>query len=635
MCGIFGILYHTSQDIPNQHQLEESARLIQHRGPDFMDIYSAKGVGLVHTRLSLLDLSSLSNQPFWDRTKRYCLVYNGEIYNFQHLRSDLESQGVEFRTSSDTEVVLESLIHYGLEPTLNKLEGMFAFALYDKQEQTLSLARDRFGIKPLHFYDGGHVFLFSSEIQAMRPWISLDPDFLTVSAYLDGFSGGPMREHTFYQNIKKIPPGTFLTVRKYSHPQQQSFYSLADLWDPGYHEELTRCTAAQVADRFEEQLMKSVKMQLVADAPVGGLCSGGIDSSLILAMATRFHPNLAVFHANVLGPNSEYPAAAALARHLKLDLHSVDFHDQDFIETMPEVMKHYGHPFSYHNNSPAFLMVSHLIRRNGVKAVLSGEGADECYIGYPWLIFNIRQFIGLRATPLAFYRYLRKSIKHFLKGNEASHNTYQLGDLNNRFENILENEQIRQRVQQTTPTGSEEKYLTSLYQISYHLRTLLHRNDTLGMAAGIEARFPYLDSSLVKLAVNMPYNCKVRFSLTTSDKAHSFLMDKWVLRTVSERYLPKELSRRKKLGFPISAQKRMKIKPEFFKSSFLSDFFKMGQKEMDHMVEHAGGKLQQKLLHLEVWGMMCILGESEGKTLTKLKEHLTISPLRSLTFSES
>jgi len=626
MCGIFGILQHTSQDIPSHHQLEESGRLIQHRGPDYTGIYSEPGLGLVHTRLSLLDLSPRSHQPFWDRTKRFCLVYNGEVYNFQQLRADLESQGIEFRSSSDTEVVLECLIHYGLEATLPKLEGMFAFALYDQQEQTLSLARDRFGIKPLHFFNGGSSFIFSSEIQAMRPWMTLEPDFLTVSAYLDGVSGGPMKENTFYQNVKKIPPGTFLTIRKGSHPHQQSFYSLGDLWDPEYHQELSRCTATQIADRFEDQLLKSVKMQLVADAPVGGLCSGGVDSSLILAMAARFHSNLAVFHANVVGPNSEYPAAVALAKHLKLDLHAVEVRDQDFIETLPEVMKHYGHPFSYHPNSPPFYMVSHLIRRHQVKAVLSGEGADECYHGYSRLIFNIRQFIGLQETPLALYRYLRKSIKHLLGRYGSPSNTYQIKDLNNRFENIIENEEIRHLVQQKSGGRIHEKYLTSLFEFSYHLRTLLHRNDTLGMAAGIEARFPYLESSLVKLAVNMPYACKVRFSPTTLDKSHYFLMDKWVLRTVAARYLPKELSHRKKMGFATSAQNRLKIKPEFFKSSFISALFRMNPTEINYMIEHADKKLQQKLLHLEIWGQVCLLGESEAKTVTKLKEYTSLTP---------
>jgi asparagine synthase (glutamine-hydrolysing) len=626
MCGIFGILQHNSQDIPSQHGLEESARLIQHRGPDYTGIYSEPGVGLVHTRLSLLDLSPRSHQPFWDRTKRYCLVYNGEVYNFQELRAELESQGIEFRGSSDTEVVLECLIHYGLAPTLPKLEGMFAFALYDKQEQTLSLARDQFGIKPLHFYEGSSLFLFSSEIQSMRPWITLEPDFLTTSAYLDGCSGGPMRENTFYQNVKKLPPGTFLTLRKGYHSDRQPFHALGDLWDPPFHQELTRCTASQIADRFEEQLLKSVKMELAADAPVGGLCSGGVDSSLILAMAARFHNNLGVFHANVVGHNSEYPAAVALAKHLKLDLHAVEVCDQDFVETMPEVMKHYGQPFSYHPNSPPFFLVSHLIRKHHVKAVLSGEGADECYFGYPWLIPNIRQYIGLYKTPATVFCFLRDNFKRLLGRNGSSNNTYRPSDLNNRFENIMEKEEIRRIVQKTSSGKTYEKIFTALDQFRYHLRTLLHRNDTLGMAAGIEARFPYLDSSLVKLAINMPYNCKVRFSPTTLDKSHYFLMDKWVLRTVAARYLPKELSHRKKLGFPTSAQNRLKVKPEYFKSSFIAGLFKMDKKEMNYMMEHADQKLKQKLLHLEVWGQVCILGESEGKTLIKLKEYTTIAP---------
>jgi asparagine synthase (glutamine-hydrolysing) len=149
MCGIFGIILDEIDAIPDRLRLEETAHLLHHRGPDSYGIYTDRGIGLVHTRLSLVDLSHNSDQPFWDKQKRYCLVYNGEVYNFPQLKKELEASGIKFKTSSDTEVILEAILQWGLDATLPRLEGMFAFALYDTVTQTVILARDRFGIKPL------------------------------------------------------------------------------------------------------------------------------------------------------------------------------------------------------------------------------------------------------------------------------------------------------------------------------------------------------------------------------------------------------------------------------------------------------------------------------------------------------
>ena len=186
---------------------------MQHRGPDHYGIFADEGIGLVNTRLSLMDLTPRSNQPFWDRQRRYALIYNGEIYNYRELQSELEEQGVEFRTTSDTEVLLECLIHYGAEATLPRLEGMFAFALYDTREQVLVLARDRFGIKPLYVYDGHDAFLFASEVRAIRPWMTFEPDILSISSYLQGF-GEPSKGYSFYKDIRSIPPGTLIMLRR-------------------------------------------------------------------------------------------------------------------------------------------------------------------------------------------------------------------------------------------------------------------------------------------------------------------------------------------------------------------------------------------------------------------------------------
>jgi asparagine synthase (glutamine-hydrolysing) len=341
-------------------------------------------------------------------------------------------------------------------------------------------------------------------------------------------------------------------------------------------------------------------------------------------MASTFHNNLAIFHANVTGPDSEYEAAGALARHLKLDLKTVEVIDQDFIEAMPEVTMHYGQPFSYHPNSVAFLMVSKLLHSNGFKAVLSGEGADECYLGYPWLLFNLRSFVrGLLREP---YPVVHQLLKRLLGRRDDDFSSEDLVcGLHNRFERGVENEDIRTQVERNSGRKIAQRDLTSLYELSYHLRTLLHRNDCLGMAASIEARFPFLDSRLVKLAVNMPYECKVRFSPTVLERSHYFLRDKWVLRKVAERYLPRELAHRTKKGFPTTVPSRLRIPAEFFEGLFVAKLFGLSRRETGHLLDHASQDLKLKLLHLEVWAHVCLHDAPRQQIVGRLKEHVTIA----------
>lgn len=647
MCGIFGILQHNSDRMPDQRCVEASASLMHHRGPDHQGISVDEGIGLAHTRLSLLDLHPRSNQPFWDSLGRFCIVYNGEIYNYRELRSELQKQGIEFKTTSDTEVLLEFLVHQGVEATLPRLEGMFAFALYDRHERLLTVARDRFGIKPLYVYDQQDLFIFASEIGAMRPWIRFEPDLLSISSYLQGPADhrqqGPAKGFSFFKHIKLVAPGSLITVQRGGQAHYSRFFSLGDFWDAGEVNRLKRLKPNQVVDEVEEMLLKSVKTQLLADAPVGALCSGGVDSSIVVAMASRFHKNLAIFHADVIGPTSEHDAAAALAKHLRLDLKTVEVGDQDSIEMMPEVMAHYGYPFTLHPHSVPFLMVSRLARSNSVKAILTGEGSDECYIGYPWTIFDLRDF--MRGLPLRTYHMVPKLIKLLLRRNyrglisevgtlrPKARRLYKpaayvsVPSLQYRFERELEYEDILSHIQRLTCGPIDDNEVTSLDLMSYLLRTLLHRNDCLGMAASIEARFPFLDGRLVKLAVNIPYHYKVRFSPAVVEPEHLFLRDKWVLRKVAERYLPAALAQRKKRGFPISAHARMDIPTKCFDDSFVADLFDLDRRAMRYLADHADRELKTRLLHLEVWAHVCLHDAPRNKILAKLKNHIRVRPL--------
>lgn len=637
MCGIFGVLYHKTEALPDKEQLTETARLLRHRGPDSDGIYADAGIGLVHTRLSLLDLTPRSNQPFWDRQGRYGLVYNGEIYNFKELREDLERRGVRFRTTSDTEVLLECLINDGVEETLPKLEGMFAFALYDKVEKILTVARDRFGIKPVFIYDQDDAFVFASEIQAMRPWIKFRPDSLSISSYLYGF-GGPTKGRTFFEHISMLPPGAMVRIQMGKASEYRAFFTTADFWDPEQAALLRSLKPGQLIDKVEERLFESVRQQLIADAPVGALCSGGVDSALILAMAAKSHNNLAIFHANVVGPYSEYEAALGLARYLKLELKAVEVHDHDVIDLMPEVAWHYGNPFYIVPSCTPFLMVSRLVQSHEVKAVLTGEGSDECYLGYNFLVPNIRKW------PRQAYSIVKRAVKRLIRGggtisgsDTSEWDTHRSSPvpldtqrlvmgLHNRFEVALETEDIFSRVRSTNGAAEYPKEMKSLDLLNYNLRALLNRNDLMGMAASVESRFPFLDSQLVKMAVNMPYECKIRFSVTALDSNHYFFRDKWIIRKVAERYLPREICTRPKGKFRVDAFQQFTISPHLFNKSFVSELFGLSSSETRYLAEKASKDLRLKLMHLETWSRVCLNNEPKDTMVRKLRDHVMPGP---------
>ena len=604
MCGIFGILFQDGETRPEEHRLKQSADLVAHRGPDGSGIYSAPGIGLVHARLSLVDLQSRSDQPMWDAARRYCLVYNGEVYNYQALRAGLAERGVEFHTTSDTEVLLQLLITDGVERTLPRLQGMFAFAFYDAQRQRVTLARDRFGIKPLHLYRDSRRIMFASEVKVMKPWVDLRPNSFEMIRCLMN-CGAPVRDSGFYENIDIVPAGSVIQVDIGAAPETGRFADVLWMVNRQRAEQLDGMDREQAVDCIDELMQSSVRKMLVADAQVGALCSGGVDSSLIMAMAARQHNNLAIFHADVAGPLSEYDAASSLAKHLKLDLVTVRTHDDDFVRLTPEVMYHYEQPFSGHPHSVPFMMVSKLVQEHGVKGVLTGEGSDECFLGYEYIALEpmwdfFRRLAGrmrglIERVPVIGYQM-------FNGGNGVPQI---VPDMLGRFEKPIARRDARETFEKVFGRPADRNIHT-LDLLRDHLVTLLHRNDTMGMSASIEARFPFLDEKLVEAAVNFPLRYKIRFSPGTWEKDHPFLRDKWVMRKVADRYLPDSLSQRKKRGFEVNAFRRMQIDKRFFDGGFVRDQFRLSGDEANHLLETAGQPLIVKLMMLEVWGQLFI-----------------------------
>jgi asparagine synthase (glutamine-hydrolysing) len=616
MCGLFGVFFFDRTQQPERERALRSVHSLDHRGPDAQGMHLAEGIVLGHTRLSFLDLSPEGNQPLWDSQRRYALIYNGEIYNFRELRAGLRERGYSFRTESDTEVLLYGLIDAG-PAFLRDADGMFAFALYDRVEHSLLVGRDRFGIKPLYVAHRPDGLVFSSELKALRDWIDFRANERMLAAYLGGFDL-PTAGATFLQGVDFFPTGASGRVtaeRRTLEPQP--FFPVEEFWQPDLRNELARRPVRKLIDRFDELLAESVRLHMIADVPVGALCSGGVDSSLILALATKHSSSLAIFHANVLGKHSEFPAAQTLAKHLRLDLVSVEVRDSDFLEQMPDVISNLEFPFLYHPNSIPFLQVTRLVQSRGTKAVLTGEGADEILLGYA--------DIPLRGLIRRYHRAIDavRSVVHRIPwvGNilwrTPAGAEPPLGKL---IVGGFEEDALPEFAAAALDSGDAETQRIAFQLLGYHLRTLLMRNDRLGMAASIEARFPYLEHELVRFAVNLPRSLKIRTSTSAIDEIrHPLISTKWILRQVAARYLPRELAFRVKRGFPTGAFDRIRIDTKYFNDSWLASHYRLDRRGLAQMHRSASRHDLLRLLMLDAWGRIVLEQEPREAVRARLR----------------
>lgn len=627
MCGISGILLADRQLQPEKTLLADSVRRLRHRGPDADSFVIGPGFGLGHARLSLVDLDARANQPFADASGRYLLVYNGEVYNFRELRAELEARGRTFRTQSDTEVVLELLIADGPAAALPRLNGMFALGFFDRQTGLAVLARDRFGEKPFYWAEtvasGAKALIFASEVKALRPWMRLEPETGLLIAYLLRYPG-PMRGRTMFRGISSLGPGEYLTRHPDGRIESSRFASLTDFLDDAEMDRLAGLRPAQVADEFDALLTEGVRTHMFADASVGAFCSGGVDSSLIVTLAARQKKDVALFHANVEGPWSELEPARALARHLGLKLHVANVAEQDFVDMIPKVMWHYEQPFTYHPNCPPLMMIAQLARDSGVKGLLSGEGSDELFLGYPWL-GRKRLTDAYDALVTRTSRLLRglPGLGPVLLPDRAANLPDTMAILTG-HEQSEDLELVRNGQRPFARAATDPTYGWTLDYMHHHLRTLLHRNDTMGMAAGIEARFPFLDLGVARFGVNLAGRYKLRRSPMVWEKAHPFVRDKWVVRTVADRYMPRGLSQRIKVGFWTTTFQRMEAAPAFYASSRLGDLLQMSRGQIDRTVRAADHDLRLRLLHLDVWARVMVDGEDPAVSVERLREHVHI-----------
>jgi asparagine synthase (glutamine-hydrolysing) len=552
MCGIAGIFrYRSERPIPGG-VLDEMVRRLAHRGPDDRGTFQSPRVALGHTRLSIIDLSPLGHQPFSDEGGRYTLVYNGEIYNFRKLRAWLEQRGHRFRSQTDSEVVLRSYIELG-EACVERLIGMFAFAIWDRQDETLFLARDRIGEKPLVYADVGGSFVFASEIHALLadPDIPREPDPVAILTYLGTTKAIPF-PRTAYAHVKKLPPAHTLTV-------SAAGSALRRYWIPDFGRKRA-LSLDDAVDELEGILAETVSSMMMSDVPIGLLLSGGVDSSTIAFKMRACTDNMHTFACGGSADDEEFLRARAVAAHLGTR------HDEHIFTLKPELTLHVLERFGEPMSEPSVIyrmQMCEFLKRQGVTVILAGDGGDEVFGGYPWYSL-LRRYPGVKrvlASALGHPGLLRTipALDRHLMPRVEVHRSQvgaALGDvLARKMRGNL------QRLDCRHPAASEavdeaRAALASWIEAANitdvvdgalfgDLMLTLHHNhvmipDAVGMSQSLELRSPFLDVRLVEFAAALPSEHKV---------SREPLLNKTILKRLLLRHLPEPLVYATKIGY--------------------------------------------------------------------------------------
>ena len=579
MCGIAGFLSPGSP-VSTETLLEASLKYIEHRGPDDFGTYfdSSIGLGLAHARLSILDLSAAGHQPMESADGNYVVVFNGEIYNFQELRIDLEAQGYSFSSDSDTEVLLALYKQKG-NNMLPLLNGIFSFAIWDKGSESLFLARDSHGVKPLYYSCVDNHFIFASEIKALIPFLSGEDqlDFSSIDRYLT-FLWCP-GAGTPFKSVLKLQPGQAMTVVSGTIQSIWSWYELPTYSPHNIH----KFNADRLIHSTADQIRSAVFRQLVSDVPVGAFLSGGLDSSAVVAFARERNPDLRCFTIDVNGTGEEgfsddLPYARRVASHLGVPLDVVQVDAPRMAAGLEEMVWQLDEPLA----DPASLNVfyiSHLARQQGIKVLLSGAGGDDLFTGY-------RRHLALRTERFWSWlpRYLRSRLRYVTGRLPAGHpygrrirKAFSGAHLNGdarlvhyfrwiersdlyafytpAFRSALREVQAEDPMlaflaglpKDTPPIermlALEQRFFLSDHNLAY--------TDKMSMAAGVEVRVPFLDLELVEFASRIPSQYKQRGR-----------EGKWILKKAMEPYLPNDVIYRPKSGFgaPLRSWLRVELR---------------------------------------------------------------------------
>jgi asparagine synthase (glutamine-hydrolysing) len=586
MCGFAGFMQSGLRREKWEAILEKMAQAVHHRGPDNKGVWidEKTGVGFAHCRLSIIDPSPEGNQPMVSTNGRYIIVYNGEVYNFLELRKELELYvSKPWRSRSDTEVILAAIEVWGLEKAVSRFIGMFAFALWDRNEQVLYLVRDRVGIKPLYYGVANGVFLFGSELKSFRlhPAFTgeVDRNALTL-LFRYGYIPAP---YSIYKGVCKLLPGAILSVR--GGPSQGDFYTtMSNYWsakkivEAGQRELFTTAND-EVLDVLDSLLRDAVKKRMISDVPLGAFLSGGIDSSTIVAlMQLQSNRPIKTFTVGFYEKEAdEAPYARKISHYLGTEHTEFYVTPQEAMTVIPKLPTIYDEPFSDSSQIPTFL-ISQLTRQY-VTVSLSGDGGDELFGGYNRYFWNRDVWRKIERLPKRIRVSLSRALTLLSPANwekilkvlrvvvplEAIRQSH--GDKLHTLAGMLAVEDykglyhyvishwkepaslvIGASEPPTVLTDSNEwadlsnftDWMMFIDLISYLPDDILTKVDRASMSVSLEVRVPLLDHRIIEFAWRIPHSMKIRSA-----------QSKWLLRQILYRYIPRELIERPKKGFSV------------------------------------------------------------------------------------
>jgi asparagine synthase (glutamine-hydrolysing) len=585
MCGINGFYSKTASTFNNVIVNMNSA--ISHRGPDSDGVWNDKNIGIVlgHQRLSIIDLTKAGHQPMQSHSERFILTYNGEIYNHLEIRNELEKSysPIKWKGTSDTETLLQAIEFWGIETTLKKIVGMFAFAVWDQKNRCLTLARDRIGEKPIYFGWQGKgenkVFLFGSELKALKVHPGFNGDINRDAIALQLRHNCIPAPYSIYKNINKLLPAHYLQLKENDLkegilPNSKPYWSLKDTAVSGINSSLP-ANIKNIKDELEQLLKTCVKQQMISDVSLGAFLSGGVDSSTIVALmqAQSVQP-IKTFTIGFHEENyNEAKYAKEVAKHLGTDHTEFYVSDKQALEVIPKLSNIYDEPFSDSSQIPTFL-VSELAKQN-VKVSLSGDGGDEMFCGYnrytmsknwwnkvslmPW---PLRNFLADRITAFSPNTW-NKLLKIFLRSNYLGNS----GDLMYKFSRVLRCKTLdhaylkltshfdnpteivlNSKIQKTRLSNynselnqfDNQQKMMIFDALTYLPDDILVKVDRASMANSLEIRTPFLDHRIVEFSWQIPQSLKLKDG-----------QGKWILRQILNKYVPKKITERPKMGFGV------------------------------------------------------------------------------------
>lgn len=622
MCGIVGVISKSNEGSIFLEKISSATDCLSQRGPDGSGIFEHKNIALGHRRLSIIDVSDAGAQPMSDSSGRFTIIFNGEFFNFKEHRNFILSKGIKLHSESDTEVLLHLYI-LEKEKCLERVNGFFSLAIYDKQEEELFITRDRFGVKPLLIYENENLFIFSSEMKAlMKLGIKKELDDASLLSYFHlNYIPSP---YSIFKNVRKLSPGTYLkfSVKNKKVSEEKTFYKIP------YSEKISAVISYEESQKkLFELLDSSVQRRLISDVPLGSFLSGGIDSSIVSGLAAHHTKQLKTFSIGFRDEPmfDETQYAQLVAKKLKTEHTVFSLTNDDLFEVLHDVLNYIDEPFADSSALNVFILSKHT--RKHVTVALSGDGADELFGGYnkhraEWLLRNDSRFtsgIKLFSTVLKNFSGSRNSktgnrirqIHRFAEGEKlsASERYWRWCGFtkNDDAEKLFLNkerkwkEDFGKRKSDLVKNINGKNDLNDVFYSDVNLvlqSDMLTKVDLMSMANSLEVRTPFLDYEVVDFAFSLPSSYKI-------DKN----VQKKIVKDAFKKLLPEEIFLRKKQGFEVPLLKwfRTELKTMIADDLLSENFIR----EQNLFNPEEIIKLKQQLfsrnpgeIHARIWGLI-------------------------------